>query len=374
MLQVNVTRITIKSGLTLGEHLLKIFHNRKYIPIAVGGSVVFGCIAFQVGNLLGAVVGLELISNIHQQWIILAIVLIASVLLWFGTTDIIVNFLGVVVALMGFVFIYIVFRIDLNISELFNSIRYPRIPIGAEIIAMGLIGTTIVPYNLFLGSGLSQGKNLKQSIMGIIVAISIGGVISMAILIVGTLTSAPLDFEHLSSVLAINLGPFAPWLLAIGLFSAGFTSCITAPLAAVYTLKSIFPNHQKFNSRSSAGYRLTWGAIMIFGLIFGLTNVKPIPAIILAQAINGIILPFIASIVLIIVIALQNKNRTGSVKLNEVLLTVVVFVIISIGVFNFLKVIAPTYESKIIVSLIVAGIVIISILWYSFSKRMYEKS
>ena len=331
--------------------------------------MVFGCIAFQVGNLLGAVLGLELILSVHQQWIILAIVLIASVLLWFGTTEFIVQLLGMVVAFMGFIFLYIVFSMELDFSELFYSIIYPRIPIGAEIMTMGLIGTTIVPYNLFLGSGLSQGKDLKLSILGIVIAISLGGIISMAILIVGTLTSAPLNYEQLSSILAIRLGPFASWMLAIGLFSAGFTSCITAPLAAIYTLKSIFPNHQKFNNKGSIGYRSTWGLIMLFGMLFGLINVKPIPAIILAQAINGIILPFIASFILIIVISHQNKNRINSIMINEVLLTVVVFVIISIGVFNFLKVIASTQKWIIIASLIVAGLSIISILWYSFSRR-----
>ena len=117
VLQVNVTKITIGSGLTLGEHLLSNFQGRNYIPIAVGGSVVFGCIAFQVGNLLGAVLGLELILSVHQQWIILAIVLIASVLLWFGTTEFIVQLLGMVVAFMGFIFLYIVFSMELDFNN-----------------------------------------------------------------------------------------------------------------------------------------------------------------------------------------------------------------------------------------------------------------
>jgi Mn2+/Fe2+ NRAMP family transporter len=33
---------------------------------------------------------------------------------------------------------------------------------------------------------------------------------------------------------------------------------------------------------------------MLFGLLFGLIGVKPIPAIILAQALNGVILPLVA--------------------------------------------------------------------------------
>ena len=82
-------------------------------------------------------------------------------------------------------------------------------------------------------------------------------------------------------------------VFAIGLFAAGFTSSITAPLAAAITLKSVGSASQDW-SEKSLRYRLGWGVVLLTGLIFGVTGVKPVPVIILAQAANGLILPVVS--------------------------------------------------------------------------------
>ena len=84
-------------------------------------------------------------------------------------------------------------------------------------------------------------------------------------------------------------------MLGFGLFAAGFTSAVTAPLASAITLKSLFGNKnpEKWNP-GSFYFKLGWGVILITGIGFALGNVKPIPAIILAQALNGFLLPFIS--------------------------------------------------------------------------------
>lgn len=336
VLQVNVTRLTIESGITIGELMITYLSKHLYIPIALGISIVFGCAAYQAGNLLGAALGVSIIFKVDQKWILLLIVLLASTMLWFGSIKIVVRILGLVVALMGIVFIVIGFSIDFSLSEIIHKSFTPNIPMGSEILVMGLIGTTIVPYNLFLGSGLSKGQKLSTSTFGLILAITVGGMISIAILLVGTLVMEPFSFEKLSAELVYKLGRWANLLLGIGLFSAGFTSSMTAPIAAVFTMQSIFPGIAKLKSQDSKSYRAIWMFVMLTGLIFGFLNINPIPAIILAQAVNGIILPFVAVFILFVV-ASRTKMEGNKGAFSTVLLSLVVSLIVSIGAFNLLK-------------------------------------
>ena len=44
----------------------------------------------------------------------------------------------------------------------------------------------------------------------------------------------------------------------------------------------------------SKNFRLVWGTVLGIGVLFGMLNFRPIPVIILAQALNGFLLPFMA--------------------------------------------------------------------------------
>ena len=360
VLQINVTKITIETGKTFGEHLLQQFKRQLYVPITIGFSIVFGCMAYQAGNLLGAGLGLGLVFGLNQSWTVLMIGLSAGLLLWFGTVNLVVRILGIVVACMGLAFIYIVFSMDLPVFELLEGVFIPGIPDGSEILVMGLVGTTIVPYNLFLGSGLSKGKSFHIARIGLIGAIAIGGIISIAVLLAGSLVDTPMNFEKLADALTSKLGMWARYLLAFGLFAAGFTSSITAPIAAIFTLKSIFPHREDLNEKSGMGYRSVWMIVMFTGLLFAMANIKPIPLIILAQAVNGIILPFIVCSILWLTLS-TNADR-GYAKLNStaIVLAIVSFVIILIAAFNLAKLMGQANISGMVCSALL-GLVVVAI-------------
>ena len=113
----------------------------------------------------------------------------------------------------------------------------------------------------------------------------------MAILIVGTQIEGDFSFQALSDALTSTVGDWAKSLFAAGLFVAGLTSAVTAPLAAAITARSFFQSDTNNWAMNSPNFRLVWAVILGIGLLFGLAEVKPIPAIILAQAINGVLLP-----------------------------------------------------------------------------------
>jgi manganese transport protein len=363
VLQVNVTRISIESDKNLGELLREQFKKFGIIPKVLGLSIIFGCAAYQAGNLLGASLGVSLLIDIDARWILLLIVAMASSMLWFGSVQGVVRALGILVALMGITFIIIAFSVDFDFQENIVVSLIPKVPPGAEVMVMGLIGTTIVPYNLFLGSGLSKGKELSSAVFGLVLAISLGGLISIAILLVGTLVIEPFTFQKLSGVLSSEMGSGANWLLGIGLFAAGFTSAMTAPMAAVFTYKSVFANKIKFGNA-----RPVWLIVMGSGLVFGFFSLKPIPVIIMAQALNGVVLPFIAGFILYI--AAIRKIKTGlSAILDLSLLSLVVFLAVAAGSFSLLKLFMSPGLTMIVTSTLLSIIIVASILYIAMIPR-----
>jgi Mn2+/Fe2+ NRAMP family transporter len=274
--------------------------------------------------------------------LVLIIGSVAAAILSIPSLKIISIILGFVVVFMGIGFLIAAIFVQPSFSEMLRGAFIPKIPSGAEggVLVLGLIGTTIVPYNLFLGSGIStQKQTVKEMRFGLVVAILLGGLFSMAVLIVGTSVTGNFSFEELSITLQQKIGPSGKYLLGFGLFAAGFTSAVTAPLASAITLKSLFGNKNPEKWKpGSFNFKMGWMVILIAGIGFAAGNVKPIPAIILAQALNGFLLPFV-SIFLFVVI--NNPNIVGHEKSNPPLLNIfmilVIFITLVLGLNSAVK-------------------------------------
>jgi len=131
-----------------------------------------------------------------------------------------------------------------NVLEILKGMLVPKFPEKSLLTIIGLIGTTVVPYNLFLHASLVKERwHKKEDVSFVrkdtIVSITLGGLISMAIIV----SAAAIPFGSISNAadlakgLAPLYGQFAKYFLALGLFAAGITSAITAPLAAAYVAK-----------------------------------------------------------------------------------------------------------------------------------------
>jgi Mn2+/Fe2+ NRAMP family transporter len=255
----------------------------------------------------------------------------------------------------------------------------PTIPTGSEILVLGLIGTTVVPYNIFLGSGLKHAQSSSEMKLSLGIAIGLGGLISIAILLTGTAITGDFTFEKLSSTLSNQLGGFSSFLLGIGLFGAGLSSTLTAALAASITAKSLLSNKTNAQAWADNGlrFRSVWISVLGIGLLFGMMELQPVPVIILAQALNGIILPVIA----VILFLLMNNNRVlpgqhqNGTVLN-LLTGIVVWLTILIGLTNLLRALSRITEFDIpdqtvitVISVIIFLIVIVPVLKKSVGVR-----
>jgi manganese transport protein len=353
VLQEASARLNIASGMNLGQAIWQqAVNGRKgnFILVLVALSILSGTAAYQAGNLLGAMAGTSLLIPLPPWPVALVMSLMASVILLIPSIKIIARVLGSLVAIMGIAFLVAAIAISPSGPDVIMGLIRLTIPMdpGGELLVLGLIGTTVVPYNLFLGSGISTGQSIKEMRSGLVVAIVLGGIISMSVLVTGTAMMGDFTFPGLAGILDNYLGGAGTIILAVGLFAAGFTSAVTAPLASAITVRSLYGNRdpQKWESNSWR-FRLVWGIILFIGMAFGMAGLKPVPAIIIAQALNGVILPVIAIFLFVVVNNPQiMKTRQNSLPAN-ILMSIVVFISLLIGMAGLIRAIAAGTKQEI---------------------------
>ena len=331
VLQEAAARITIASGKNLGEIIALRYHQggtAARIRLFLFLSLAFGCAAYQAGNILGAISGLLLFLDIPRWVLTLMVAGLAGVLLWIGNFRMLANILGAIVAIMGIAFVYSAWHVDLSELAL-QQLFLPAVPEGSLVLVLGLVGTTIVPYNLFLASGISQGQSITEMRLGISMAVLIGGIISIAIMLVGTQISGTFSFEALAAAMSnASSAGGSGIFFGIGLFAAGLSSAITSPLAAAVTAQSLFSAERGAQWVSqSRNFRFVWGSVLSIGLIFGLLDFRPIPVIILAQALNGLLLPVIA---IFLILAVNDKRLLPSQYCNTFFSNLLMLAIVGI--------------------------------------------
>ncbi len=287
VLQEAAARVTLASSRSLGE-LMVIRHGKNGVWISrlLAAGVILGCAAYEAGNILGAVAGLNLIVDAPSWLLSIVIGVSAYFLLAVKNVSLLPRLLGLIVFILGFAFLLVSFQALQAPLEVVKNAVVPNFPTNSALVITGLIGTTIVPYNLFLGSGIGQGQSISEMRQGIIMAVIIGGLISMSIVLSGTLIEGEFGFQNAGRVLGQRVGNWGESLFAVGLFGAGFTSVVTAAFAASITSKTLLSTNEKQTA-------WVWRGVLIVGLLFGISQVKPIPVILAAQVANGLILPFV---------------------------------------------------------------------------------
>lgn len=336
VLQEASGRITVLTGNELGEALHGRFGSSprtSWVPMVLAAGVILGCAAYEAGNLLGGVAGMRLVADVSPVVLTLICGFGAAALLFTGSTRVIARTLGALVAVMGAVFLVTAVRLGPDLVALLSGLLIPRIPPGGAVLVLGLVGTTVVPYNLFLGSALARDNELSEMRWGLALAVGGGGLISLGVLVVGSALGGGLEYERLAAVLVERIGRGGELSLAFGLFGAGFTSAITAPLAAAITARTLLAREGGPDwTERSWRYRSVWIGVLVFGVVFGITGVRPIPVIIVAQAFNGLVLPLIA---VFLWLTMNDRELLGdgvNSKLQNLAMGVVVAVCILLGV------------------------------------------
>jgi manganese transport protein len=287
VLQEASARVSIVTGKPLaqvmGEEL------GRWIMILVALAVGIGCLAYEAGNVTGAASGISLLDDkLSMPLIVIIISILAALLLWFGTIQFIARWLGFIVLIMGICFMIAAVVIFQSPELFLKGLMIPSIPDGGTLTVVGLVGTTIVPYALFLGSGIAKGRQVPEMRTGTMISVGIGGLITLAILVTGTAVVGDFSFINLAEALRSTNGDFFAFAFALGLFAAGFTSAVTAPTAFGIVVESVWP---EVSENLIKWIRLS---IVAFGAAVALSDLKPVSIIVAAQALNGMLLPLTA--------------------------------------------------------------------------------
>jgi NRAMP (natural resistance-associated macrophage protein)-like metal ion transporter len=351
VLQEMAARLGLVTGKGLSEALRSSFDNRVFAGIAVILVVLaigFGNAAYESGNISGASLGLAAITPLPTNVWALVVGGIAFALLASGRYRVVERGLISLVVVMSAVFLATMVMVGPDLAEIGQGLFKPSLPAGSTLTVMALIGTTVVPYNLFLHASAVREKwpqtvpvaeALRESRRDSVLSIGLGGLITLAIVTTAAAaffgTDTAFSAATISQQLEPLLGPAAKYFFAIGLLAAGLTSAITSPLAAAYAVSGALGWKADLADRR---FRLIWMLVLGSGMLAAALGTRPISAILFAQAANGFLLPIVAVYLLWVMNNRKLLGDFGNRWASNIVGALVVAVVSGLGLFKLIQV------------------------------------
>lgn len=308
--------LSIRSALSTNQDLAPLIrqfgHDRGWgVPIAllILCSVGLGNAAYQSGNLAGAAMGLSGATPVRFIHAVVVTGSFAAGLILVDRYRLLERAMLILVGLMTCLLTGLAVAC---LPELITAHRQVVSNVHAfdATVVLALIGTTVVPYNLFLHatavrhrwSGIALADALRQARIESAGAIFVGGVVTAAIMIVATVVIAGDTSRPALEALQVGIDQRFPdigrWAMGAGLFAAGLTSAIAAPVAAGWAVCGVMGWNTSSGSKAFKGVALM---VLAVGMLFAIFAARPVALIVLAQATNAVLLPLVALVLLAIV-------------------------------------------------------------------------
>ncbi|MEL6727309.1 MAG: Nramp family divalent metal transporter [Pseudomonadota bacterium] len=320
ILQDMAARLGVGARLGLGEALIESARgplSKWLIGGLVFAALVIGNCAYEGGNIAGGALGLDAVlaeASPGQNWLVLTIALFAGAAILLGRYETLERILIGLVLIMSLAFVLSALVTRPDLGALLSGL-IPQIPEAGLLTAIALIGTTIVPYNLFLHAAVARKKwleatQLRAARRDSAFSIGLGGLVSILILstAASSLFQTELDISNAADMaIAIEpaFGAAGRYLVGIGLFAAGLTSAITAPMATAYALSELLGTSDDTHAWVFRGTALF---VIIVGATVSLLGIRPVSMILIAQYANGLLLPIIATFLLLV---MNRKDLLG---------------------------------------------------------------
>lgn len=275
--------------------------------------IVVGGLAFNIGNVAGAGLGIEVISGLDVKIGAVASALIGTILFLLPEAgkamDNFAKYLGILMLLL---IAYVVFSAHPPVGEALVRTVLPQK--FDPIATITLVGGTVGGYITFAGghrlleAGVKGVESLPQvnrsATTGILVTSFIRYFLFLATLGVVT-TGLVLSKENPpASVFQLAAGQVGYRLFGVLMWSAAITSVIGSAYTSISFLRTFHPFLEK-NHRY-----LTITFIFISTIVFLLVG-KPVQILVFVGTLNGFILPIALSVMLI---AARNKRLIGNYK------------------------------------------------------------
>jgi len=307
--QVNIWRIIAvsrKRGQDIANSVFPGLGSLIAILIVIGG------LAFNIGNVAGAGLGLNVIFGVSPITGAIISSIVAILVFSFKDAgkvmDRIAQFLGVIMIIMVG---YVMFSSNPPVGQAIVKSIFPDNYSVLFLPMITLIGGTVGGYITFAGghrlldAGISGVENLphvnKASTYGILVTGLMRVLLFLAILGVVFAGNKLDPANPPASVFQIALGGIGYKFFGIVLWSAALTSVIGAAYTSVSFLRSFHPFFEKYNNYIIMAF------IAFSTLVFAIVG-KPVTILVIVGSLNGLILPLTLGSILL---ASRNKKIVG---------------------------------------------------------------
>ncbi|MBK7384324.1 MAG: Nramp family divalent metal transporter [Flavobacteriales bacterium] len=248
LLQSLSARLGIVRGLDLAQASRHTYPPWVNLPLYVLAEIAIA--ACDLAEVIGMAIGLNLLFGVPLLTGVLITAADALIILFLMNRGmrVLEVFIISLVAMIGLSFLAEMFIVRPELSPLLQGFKPSMLEGKALYIAIGIIGATVMPHNLYLHSSLVQtrmhgrdGKGIREALrfnfIDTTVALNIAFLVNAAILILaaaafhrtGHTDVAEIDQAH--ALLRDLFGDLAPMLFAVALIGSGQSSTITGTLA-----------------------------------------------------------------------------------------------------------------------------------------------
>ncbi|TDM10498.1 NRAMP family divalent metal transporter [Macrococcus lamae] len=310
--QLNIWRILTVTGKRGQDVANEVF---KGLGTVIAVLIVLGGLAFNIGNVAGAGLGLNAMFGLDVK--IGAVITGLAAILIFSSKkgakvmDVITQILG---ALMLITVAVVMIKVNPPYGEAAYRMFAPKDAAALVLPIITIVGGTVGGYITFAGAhrliedGMTGKENLpfvtRAANMGILTTGFMRLFLFLAVLGV-VATGVKLNPDNpLASAFQFALGDIGPKIFGLVLLAAALTSVIGAAYTSASFLRSFHPFFEKYNN-------IVIIIFIVFSTLVFVSIGKPVKLLILAGAFNGLILPITLSAILI---ASQKKSIVGDYK------------------------------------------------------------
>lgn len=248
LLQSLSARLGIVRGLDLAQASRKAYPKFVNYPLYVLAQIAI--IACDLAEIIGMAIGLNLLFGLPLIWGISITILDTFLLLFLLNKGmrIMEVFIVSMVFIVGISFLTEMFIVKPQVDEVLSGFSPSLLSGNALYIAIGIIGATVMPHNLYLHSSLVQTRKVEKTFKGIkdalkynlidtTIALNLAFFVNSAILILAATAFYKnglfevAEIEDAYRLLEGIFGSLSPTLFAIALIASGQSSTITGTLA-----------------------------------------------------------------------------------------------------------------------------------------------
>ncbi|CAH2214640.1 NRAMP family divalent metal transporter [Tepidibacter aestuarii] len=324
--QMNVWRVIGISGMRGQDIANKVVPGLGYFVAVI---VALGGLAFNIGNIGGAALGLNALTGINiNMGAVISCIIGIIIFLSKDAGSLVDRFTKVLGILMICIVVYVAFVTDPPAGDALVKSVNPENPKALIFPIITLLGGTVGGYITFAGghrlidAGITGEENVKEitkgSVIGIVIASIMRVFLFLAVLGVVSKGLALDPSNPAASAFKHGAGMIGYKFFGIVLWCAGITSVVGAAYTSVSFLKTLHPSINKNEKYFIIAF------IIISTCILTLIG-KPAKLLVLAGALNGLILPITVGVMLF---ASKQKSIVGDYKHPTWLLVFGIFIVI----------------------------------------------